>query len=65
MLGPPRSLASSVTAVAILPPTLSPATARRDEFTFTFMVWPFSATHFVAAYACSTGTGYLASGEGV
>jgi hypothetical protein len=63
MLGPLRSLASSVTAVAILPPTLSPATARRDEFTF--MVWPFSATHFVAAYACSRGTGYLASGEGI
>ena len=63
ILGPPRSLASSVTAAAILPPTLSPTAARREEFTF--IAWPFSATHFVAAYACSQRTGYLASGEGV
>ena len=34
MLDTPRSLLSNVTAAAMLPPTLSPVTARREGFTF-------------------------------
>ncbi len=63
MVGPPRSLDRSTTEVAIFPPTPSPDTAKRDEFLL--RVCPFSAIHFVTAYASSKAMGYFASGERV